>query len=119
VRFVLARDRRGAIRFASLQGDTARAILGRHPALVAADSLVLVETGQGGGMERVYVRSEAVVRIAEYLGGPWSAARAVRLVPRALRDAVYDLAAASRHRLFGRHPACPAPDPAARARFLP
>jgi predicted DCC family thiol-disulfide oxidoreductase YuxK len=119
VRFVLRRDRRGAVRFAPLQGETARAILGRHPALEGVDALVLVEVGQGSGMEKVFVRSEAVLRVASALGLPWRAASAARAIPRVLRDAAYDLLARTRHRAFGRNAACPAPDAAVAARFLP
>ena len=119
VRFVLRRDRQGTVRFGPLQGETARAILARHPALENLDTLVLVETEQGSGVERVFVRSEAVLRVAASLGGPWRGALAARAVPRVLRDAAYDLVARLRHRAFGRYAACPAPDPAHAARFLP
>jgi predicted DCC family thiol-disulfide oxidoreductase YuxK len=120
VRFIVARDRAGAMRFAPLQGETARAILVHHPALAGSDSLVLVELGQGSqALDQVSGRSDAVLRVAEYLGGPWRAARVLHLVPRFLRDGVYDLFAAWRHRLFGRCGTCPVPEPAVRERFLP
>src|SRR6185436_14356621 len=44
VQFVLARDRRGVMRFATLQGEFARGIVARHPELAGVDSLILVET---------------------------------------------------------------------------
>ncbi len=118
VRLVLARDRTGSIRFAPLQGETARVILARHPALAGVDSLVLVESGEGGD-EVVRVRSDAVLRLAQHLGGAWRAARVFRVLPRALRDGAYDLFARLRSPLFGRYASCPAPDPAHRERFLP
>ncbi len=114
---MLRRDPRGTMRFASLQGETARAIVARHPALASEDSLVLVE-GQGSE-ERVHVGPDAVQRVAAYLGGPWRAARTLHLVPRPLRNAAYRLFARVRHRAFGRYAACPTPDPAVRERFLP
>ncbi len=114
---MLRRDRRGALRFASLQGETARAIVARHPALAQEDSLVLVE-GEGSE-DHVYVGPDAVLRVAAYLGGPWRAARALHLVPVPLRNAAYRLFARVRHRAFGRYATCPAPDPAVRERFLP
>ena len=124
VRFILARDRAGTMRFAPLDGDFARAVLARHPALAGVDSLVLVEREERGegtgesGAERVSVRSEAVLRIAEYLGGGWVIAAVLRVVPRPLRDWGYDLFARVRYRLFGRLPTCPVPPLAVRARFL-
>lgn len=119
VRFVLRRDRQGAVRFAPLHGETARAILARHPALESVDTLVLVETRQGSGVERVFIRSEAVLQVAASFGGPRLALIAARAVPRVLRDAAYDLVARLRHRAFGRYATCPPPDPRDAARFLP
>ena len=118
VRFILARDARGTMRFAPLQGELARGVLARHPELAGVDSLVLVERDAVGGRERVWVRSGSVLEIARYLGGGWQVAGALRLVPRALRDWGYDLFARFRYRLFGRFDSCPVPEPAARERFL-
>jgi predicted DCC family thiol-disulfide oxidoreductase YuxK len=116
VRYVLAHDRRGTMRLASLQSEFAAAVLARHPELAAIDSIVLVENAPGG--EQVWVQSEAVLRIASYLGGPYRAARLLRILPRFLRDAVYALVARFRYRWFGRYDACPLPPPEVRARFL-
>ena len=120
VRFVLARDPEGAMRFAPLQGETARAIRARHPALVGVDALVLVERGKGSDVpDRIWVGSDAVLRIAEYLSGWWRAARVLRLVPHGVREGAYNLFAAWRHRLFGRQLQLPIPDARTRERFLP
>jgi predicted DCC family thiol-disulfide oxidoreductase YuxK len=120
VRFVLARDPEGTMRFAPLQGETARAIRTRHPALAGVDALVLIERGQGSDApDRVWVGSDAVLRIAEYLGGPWRSARVLRLVPHDVREGAYHLFAAWRHRLLGRPLQVPIPDARTRERFLP
>src|SRR6267143_5499164 len=109
VRFILARDGRGTMRFAPLQGEYARKVLARHPELAGVDSLVLVD-GNGAG-ERVWVRSDAILEIARYLGGIWRFAGALRAVPRGLRDWGYDLFARARYRLFGQFDSCPVPAP--------
>lgn len=116
VRFILARERRRDLRFAPLQGAHAREVLDRHPAAAGADSVVWVEWM--GGQERVLTRSDAALRIAAYLGGPWRMLLGFRVVPRFLRDAVYDLIARYRYRVFGRYPECPVPEASVRARFL-
>lgn len=117
VQAALRWDRRGTVRFAPLQGDFAAEVLGRHPELSGVDSLVLVEPGVGGA-ERVRVRSDAALALAGHLGGPVSLLRVFRLVPRVLRDAVYDGIARIRYRVFGRRDACRIPEPAERERFL-
>jgi predicted DCC family thiol-disulfide oxidoreductase YuxK len=117
VRFVLDRDAGGAMRFAALQGEYAASVLAGHPSMDGIDSLVLIDT-DGVGNERVLIRSDAVLRVARYLGGPWRLFGIFRLVPRPLRDWAYSLFARFRYRLFGRYDACPLPAPAVRERFI-
>ena len=117
VQFIIARDRRGAMRFAPLQSEFAARVMRRHPELAGVDSLILVQRDDAGA-ERVSARSEAVIRIGEYLGHGWGAARLLRIVPRFLRDAGYDLFARFRYRVFGRMDSCPIPSKEIRARFI-
>ena len=118
VQFILRHDRRGTLRFATLQGDFARGVIARHPELASIDSLVLVEADSDGGRENVYVRSAGALRVAKYLGGAWHVTRAVAIVPRALRDWAYDAFAGIRYRVFGRYDSCRIPTPEERARFI-
>ncbi len=113
VRFVIARDPAARFRFAALQSDSARRLLARLDGLGGIpDSVVLVDRG------RVYTRSSAALRIARGLPFPWSLARALIVVPRPLRDWVYDRVARHRYRWFGRKDVCMMPTPDSRARFL-
>ena len=118
VQFILKHDRRGTLKFATLQGDFARGVIARHPELAGVDSLVLVERDAASGREKVYVRSEGALQVARYLGGAWNLARAVAIVPRFLRDSAYDGFARIRYRVFGRYDSCPIPTPEQRARFI-
>jgi len=116
VQMILDRDRRGTLRFAALQSDYGRAVVGRHRELEGVDSVVFVERAAGG--ERVYVRSEAALKVASYLGGPWKVFLCAYVVPRPLRDYLYDLFARNRYRVFGKSEQCMLPPAEARARFL-
>jgi len=121
VKFLLPRDRDQRLRFAALQGVYATAALARHavvPPPGDPESIVVIEQ-PGTADERLYFRSEAALRIGAALPGPWRLAGLFRLVPRVVRDWVYDRVARSRYRIFGRSDACPMPTPASRARFLP
>lgn len=119
VQFVLARDMDGSMRFATLQGQFAAAVLHERPEIAGLDSLVLVEREGDDHAPTVRVRSDAAIAIGVYLGGVWGlAARVGRVVPRFVRDAAYDLFARHRYRLFGRHETCPLPSPAVRHRFI-
>lgn len=118
VRFLLAVDRQGVIRFAPLQGTTARTILGRHSAAADADSLILVESA-GTPDETLFLRSEALLRLLLHLGGLWQALRPFAFLPRSIPDTIYSMIARNRYRWFGRYDACPLPPPHQRDRFLP
>lgn len=117
VRWLLAADRHGVLRFAPLQGATAAELRRRWPALPSdLDSIVYVD--RSDGTEQVSWRSEAIFRLCRRLGGPWRAAAALAWLPRPLTDAAYDAFARRRH-LFGAPVACGLPAAGERARFLP
>jgi predicted DCC family thiol-disulfide oxidoreductase YuxK len=113
VDWLLTRDRRAVLRFAPLQGETARRMLGPLDDDPERWSMVLVDsTGQ-------YWSSDAAIRIARHLGGRWAVIGYLLVIPRGLRDAVYGWVARNRYRLFGRRESCRLPSPAERSRFLP
>jgi predicted DCC family thiol-disulfide oxidoreductase YuxK len=116
VQFVLRHERRHSLRFASLDSDIGAAVRARHPAAAGADSMVWVETASDG-TENILLRSAAAVRLARYIGGPWSLLAIGSLVPRFLRDAVYDVIARHRHQLVSADQ-CFLPPSDVRARFL-
>jgi predicted DCC family thiol-disulfide oxidoreductase YuxK len=113
VKFIARRDPHGYFRFGASQSPDAAALLARHGvARDSARSLILIEDGQ------VYLRSTASLRIARRLTGTWSIAGVLLAVPRPLRDAVYRVIAAIRHRLAGRSNACEIPPPEIRERLI-
>jgi predicted DCC family thiol-disulfide oxidoreductase YuxK len=109
VRFILARDPHGRFRFASLQSEAARRLLGGDH---AAASIILLEAG------RTYTRSAAALRIARELRFPWPLIYAFIAVPRPLRDLVYDWVARHRYAWFGKRESCLLPAPEVRGRYL-
>ncbi len=118
VKFVLKHERVNELRFAPLNGASAVALLRRYPRLATIDSVIWVEAAGNDSSERVLVRSDAVLRIARYLGLPRSLLVLGRIVPRALRDRLYDLIARHRKRVLRMPAACDIRLPAVRARFL-
>jgi predicted DCC family thiol-disulfide oxidoreductase YuxK len=113
VNFLLDHDRDRRLRFAPLQGRAFERLRSEHPGLPELDSLVLADASG------VQVRSGAALGICRYLGWPWKwLGRVGLLVPRPLRDWVYDHIARNRYRWFGRRETCRMPTPELRARFL-
>lgn len=78
---------------------------------------VVVLTSAGA----LLVRSEAFIHILRRIGGSWELlAGVIDVIPRPLRDAVYDFVARVRYRVFGkRDELCPIVPPDLRARFEP
>lgn len=117
VQFVLGHERpaaRARLAFAPLQGTFGTRVRTQFPELAGVDSVVWYDpTGPS-----VRVRSAAALAATAHLGGPWVVLAALgRLVPRGLRDAIYDLIARRRFEIAA--PACLLPTPDERARFLP
>jgi predicted DCC family thiol-disulfide oxidoreductase YuxK len=118
VQGIIAADARGQFHFAPLQGPTATALRARHPELpYDLDSIVYVD--RSTGTERVYVRADAAVRIAERLDRRPFWAWGLRMLPRWLADRTYRVVARNRHHISDALASCPLPSPAAHARFLP
>ena len=118
VQLVLRHDRRRTLFFAALRGGFGTLVRERHPELEGVDSIVWVDPPGSGHGTRVLVQSDAALRVARYLGGWWTLALPLRLIPRAVRDAAYNLIARHRHSLIGSGPSCLLPPPEVRERFL-
>lgn len=118
IRSVLARDARGAFRFASLQSPFAREFLTRHNRDPSdLDTLYLI-AHYATERQAIHTRSRAVLLILRELGGPWRAAGILGCLPAFVLDRAYDLVARTRYRIFGRYDACPLPRPEWRDRFI-
>lgn len=113
VRFIARRDPGGYFRFGASQSPKAEGLLAAHRvSRASARSIILIEEG------RVYLRSTATLRIAARMTFPWSVLRVGLLIPAPLRDSVYRIVAAIRHRLAGQSNACEVPPPEIRSRLL-
>ncbi len=100
-RFVLRHDRRAKYRLLSAQSQLGRALY-IHYGLDPGDyeTNMLIEEGI------VWVKSEACIRMAEGLGAPWSLVICLRILPRSVRDRIYESIARNRMRFMGRRQAC-------------
>ncbi len=113
VLFIIRRDKKNKFTFASLQSDGGRQQLNR----VGLDnfelkSLILIIAG------KYYVKSTAVLKLLKELGGIWSIFYLFMIIPRPIRDFVYDLIARSRYKMFGKREVCMIPTPELQSRFL-
>jgi predicted DCC family thiol-disulfide oxidoreductase YuxK len=112
IRFVAVRDVDRRFRFTAIQsgyGTRLAQAFGIDPADPDTNAVVR------GGV--ACFKSDAALTVLSNLPG-WRWARLLRSVPKPLRDAVYDLFARNRYRIFGKYEECFVPDAGFRERVI-
>lgn len=114
VQFLLKRDHKDQFRFVALQSELGQEIL-HHLELTstALDRIIVYE-----GADTYYENGEAVLRLLVSLGGVYSIARILQLLPNWICNPVYDWVARHRYRWFGRSSVCRIPTVAEQSKFL-
>lgn len=113
VKFVLKRDENSVFKFASLQSNIAKELLKNlNVSDVGSGTFVLIEDGD------VYSRSDAALKVCKHLSGMWPLMRLFSIVPRFIRDWVYNLISKNRYRWFGKLDSCMIPSPGMENKFL-
>jgi predicted DCC family thiol-disulfide oxidoreductase YuxK len=98
--FLIRRDRKRSLRFASLQGTTYRSLDSAPAFSESPESVVYWDGG------RFFTHSTAALRVIVALGGIYSLALIGFLVPKGLRDAIYRMIARHRYQWFGKRDTC-------------
>ena len=113
VQFIIKHDKKKQFRFASLQGKFGQEFL-KKSNLPADDfnSFILLED------DKVYTRSTGALRMLKHLGRGWNLFYSFIIVPKFIRDAVYNWVARNRYKWFGKKDACMIPTPELKEKFL-
>lgn len=111
VNFVIDRDPRNAFRFASLQSSFAKKELGNVSVESGLNTVILKKNSV------LFFKSDAALEILRMLSGAWPVFYIFKIVPKFIRDLIYDFVAARRYRWFGKNE-CRIPTPELKARFL-
>ncbi len=112
VQFLLKFDRKNNLKFATLSSQTAGLLKQDHMQLEQVDSVFFFQNN------KVYMKSNAVFKIIEQLGGTLKVLLIFSLLPTVLTDWVYDIVAKNRYSLYGKNNSCMVPKPAHAAKFL-
>ena len=112
VQFILKRDPNGKFLFSSLQSDTGIQLRKDYHIPEELDSIILIEG------EKYHSKSTAALKIVRELRGGWKWLYMFIVIPRPIRDVVYDFVARNRLKWFGEKTACELPPPEVRKRFL-
>jgi predicted DCC family thiol-disulfide oxidoreductase YuxK len=113
VLFIIKRDSKSSLRFASLQSDFGQQQMERfNISSSGLDSVLLINNGI------LYNKSTAALKIARMLDGFWPVLYGFIIVPKFLRDSVYDWIAKNRYKWFGKKESCMIPTPDLKSRFI-
>lgn len=110
--FLLKRDKKGKLKFAQLNGKTAKKVLEKN--YLNDNSTILFLNNK-----KIYMKSNAVLSILKLLNFPYNMLIIFYIIPRFIRDAVYDYIAKNRQKWFGNNKICYLPQPKERIYFLP
>jgi len=113
VQFIIKRDTQTKFKFAALQSRKGYELLKKHGLKVdELDTVVLLKK------RIVYLRSDAALQIAKELDMPWKILVIFKIIPKFIRDLLYDVFAKHRYHWFGKRDKCLIPTQELRQRFL-
>lgn len=113
VNFVIKRDPHAVFKFAPLDSAVGRQLISTYNnSGPLPDSVVLVENG------KLYTRTSASLRIAKRLRFPWPILFGLIIIPRPVRNWLYDQFAKRRYQWFGKRETCVIPTPDVQNRFV-
>ena len=116
--FILRRDREDSFRFASLQSEFAASLLQRYDINAVDLDTVYVVADYGQPNQRLFARSDAIFHVIGQLGGIWRILKVGKVLPKPFRDALYNVVASNRYRVFGKYDTCLMPEERYRKKFL-
>jgi predicted DCC family thiol-disulfide oxidoreductase YuxK len=113
VNFILNRDKQRKFKFASLQSEIGIELAKKYNIdTKIVDSIVLITN------DKVFIKSSAVLEILKDLPIGWRFFRIVIILPKFIRDLMYDVIARHRYRIFGKKDECPIPPKDVQDRFF-
>lgn len=112
VNFLLRRERKPVLSFATLKSELGTALLKYFEVPENVDSMVLIKN------HKVHIKTCAALRLTFYMKGLWPLLSVFVIIPPFLRNMVYDVIAARRYRQFGKTKACALIDLKYRKRFI-
>ena len=112
VNFVLQREKKPVLSFATLKSETGKALIEYFEIPDKLDSMILIKNYS------VHIKSCAALRLTLYMKGLWPILVAFVVIPPFMRNVVYDYIAKRRYKKFGKTNNCALIDPKYKSRFL-
>ena len=113
VNFIIRQDKMKVFRFAALQSVMGQRLMNEFDLKTPGnDSFILIENN------KVFQRSTAALKLYNKLPWYWKWTQIGWIIPRFIRDGMYDLIARNRYRWFGKREECMIPGNDVKERFL-
>jgi predicted DCC family thiol-disulfide oxidoreductase YuxK len=113
VQFIIPRDPNRYFYYAALQSEAGHQLMKQyHHSTKEINSVILIQNG------KLYTKSTAALLMARKLPGLWSILAIFIVIPRFLRDPIYNWVARNRYKWFGQKKECMMPTPETKMRFL-
>jgi len=113
VNFIIRNDPHKLFKFAPIQSEFGHEILKKAGlSYNKLETLVLIENNE------FFLKSTAALKIAKDLKGFWKAFYVFMIIPKPVRDFIYNLVAKNRYKLFGRKKSCMIPKKEVKERFV-
>jgi len=113
VDFVIERDKSDQFRFAPIQSSQAEVLLKNFNVMPSRIESVILISGND-----VHTKSTAALRICKELSSPVKILFPLIIIPKFIRDLIYDLIARYRYKLFGKRESCRVPTKEEMDKFL-
>ena len=113
VRFIYKRDSESKFYFASLDSEVGQEVLIENN-LLTSDFNALVYSQRG----TMHIKSSAALHVLKNLGGLWKLLFVFIVLPKFMRDFIYDLIAKNRYKVFGQSESCSISNLEIKNRFL-
>ena len=114
VQFVIRHDNKKLFRFAALQSEPGKRVIGKltENGAKIPDSFILQYKN------KYYTRSSAALMICRLMGGVWQTLYGFMVIPPFIRNSIYDFVSRNRYKWFGKQNECMIPTPELVDRFL-
>lgn len=113
ITYIIKRDKKDVFKFAALQSKIGLELISKFNIdTTKVDSIILIDG------EKHYEKSSAALRIAKHLSGGYPLLFGFIIVPKFIRNSVYDYIAKNRYRWFGKKESCMIPTVELKSKFL-
>lgn len=113
VTYIIKRDKKNVFKFAALQSEIGQQLISKFNIDTSkVDSIILIDG------EKHYTKSSAALHIAKQLSGAYPLLFGFMVVPKFIRNSVYDYIAKNRYKWFGKKESCMIPTAELKSKFL-